>query len=161
MSIIGQRNKAKGRNYPMRSYVKTVSISIAALAAAVFLAGLLYTTVEAKALPRPQTWVDGELFKGVVTPATFDPANGNFDELYNCGANDGPGFKNGVPLISESKPGDRDYNGGRWHLNLPKDATVCAKYGNATTVEDLDPADFDSTDTYFECPLLPSRGGGP
>ena len=24
-------------------------------------------------LDRPQTWVDCELFKGVVTPATFDP----------------------------------------------------------------------------------------
>ena len=146
----------------MRSYVKTVSISIAVLAAAALFAGLLYTTAEARALPRPQTWVDGERFKGVVTPATFDPARGNFDELYNCGAGGGAGFKDGVPLVSESKPGDKDYNGGRWHLNLPNDVAVCAaKYGNATSVEDLDLADFHSTDTYFECPLLPSRAAGP
>ena len=52
----------------------------------------------------------------MVTPATFDPANGNFDELYMC--TDGTTFKDGVPLISESGPGDQDYNGGRWHLNV-------------------------------------------
>ncbi len=146
----------------MRSYLKTVSISIAVLAAAVFLAGLLYTTVEAKALPRPQTWVDGELFNGVVTPATFDPGSGNFDELYSCSGPPGPSFQDGVPLISESKPGDQDYNGGRWHLNVAIDTAAClTAYANATSVEDLTLTDFSSTAVYFECPLLPSRGVGP
>ena len=119
--------------------------------------GLIATTAIASAQgprPRPQTWVDGELFNGVVTPATFSPESGNFDELYDCGALGG--FKDGVPLISESKPGDADYNGGRWHLNLPIDATACADVDN---VEDLDLDLFTSTDTYFECPLLPRRGG--
>ena len=91
---------------------------------------------------RPTTWVDGELFNGVVTPAEFDPANGNFDELYGGCAGEG-GFKGGAPLISESKPGDQDYNGGRWHLNvIDPDLTdvqlalVCEKY------EDADEVDF-------------------
>ena len=104
--------------------------------------------------PRPQTWVDGELFHGVVTPATFDPASDPFDELY-AGGN---GFKDGVPLISESKPGDQDYNGGRWHMNVLKDGVDPNKYANADRVEDLDLDDFDSTTNYFECPLLPRRG---
>ena len=104
--------------------------------------------------PRPQTWVDGELFAGVVTPATFDPANGNFDELYTGGT----GFKDGVPLISESKPGDQDYNGGRWHENVLKPGVDPNKYNGADRVEDLDLSDFESTDNYFECPLLPRRG---
>ena len=104
--------------------------------------------------PRPQTWVDGELFDGVVTPATFKPASDPFDELY-AGGN---GFRDGVPLIAESKPGDQDYNGGRWHLNVLKDTVDPDKYANADRVDDLDPADFNSTDTYFECPLLPRRG---
>ena len=109
--------------------------------------------------PRPQTWVDGELFDGVVTPATFDPASTPFDELY-AGGN---GFKkNGlgerVPLISESKPGDQDYNGGRWHMNVLRGDVDPDKYEDATSVEDLDLADFDSMDRYFECPLLPRRG---
>ena len=105
----------------------------------------------------PQTWVDGELFHGVVTPAKFDPANGRFDELY-MGGN---GFKNGVPLISDSKPGDQDYNGGRWHVNVLKDGVDENKYFDldADRVEGLDIMnDFNSTTMYFECPLLPARG---
>jgi hypothetical protein len=105
-------------------------------------------------LARPQTWADGELFNGVVTPATFHPERDPFDELY-AGGN---GFKDGVPLISESKPGDRDYNGGRWHMNFLKDTVDPDKYAEADRVEDLDLTDFDSTDMYFECPLLPRRG---
>ncbi len=103
---------------------------------------------------RPQAWVDGELFAGVVTPATFNPESDPFDELY-MGGN---GFKDGVPLISESKPGDQDYNGGRWHLNVLKDGVDLDKYANADSLDDLDLADFESTDMYFECPLLPRRG---
>ena len=119
--------------------------------------GLVATTAIASAQgprDRPQSWVDGELFAGLVTPATFNPEHGNFDELYNCGAFGG--FKDGVPLISESKPGDADYNGGRWHLNLPMDASACADVDN---VEDLDLALFMPMNVYFECPLLPRRGG--
>jgi hypothetical protein len=119
------------------------------------LVGLLVTSAVALAqggpLGRPDTWVDGERFAGVVTRATFDPANGNFDELYMC--TDGSTFKDGVPLISESGPGDQDYNGGRWHLNV---STNCDS--TADSVEDLDLSAFTSTDTYFECPLLPRRG---
>ena len=115
--------------------------------------------------PRPQTWVDGERFDGVVTNTAFDPASGPFDELYTLGMGRGF-FRDGVPLISESKPGDQDYNGGRWHLNVLKASVNPAKYANANGVEDLmgveglDLDDFDSTDTYFECPLLPKRGKG-
>ena len=108
-----------------------------------------------KANPRPQTWVDCERFDGVVTPATFNPESDPFDELY---AIPGGSFLDGVPLISESKPGDQDYNGGRWHLNLLKGVVNPNKYATACTVEELDPDDFDSTDSYFECPLLPRRG---
>ena len=75
---------------------------ILALAAIAVFAVAQSAFVEAKARPRPDTWVDGELFAGVVTPATFDPASDPFDELYMGG----DGFKDGVPLISESKPGD-------------------------------------------------------
>ena len=104
--------------------------------------------------PRPQTWVDGELFNGVVTPATFDPASDPFDELY-MGGN---GFLDGVPLISESKPGDQDYNGGRWHLNTLKTGVDPDKYEDAEGVDDLDLNDFEDSGMYFECPLLPLRG---
>jgi hypothetical protein len=110
--------------------------------------------VAAKALPRPQTWVDGELFDGVVTNAAFEPVSGAFDELYTGGN----GFLDGVGLISDAGPGDTNYNGGRWHLNILREGVDPDKYLDASGVNDLDPADFMSTDIYFECPLLPRRG---
>jgi hypothetical protein len=120
-------------------------------------AGLVGTSQVAFAqggpLGRPLTWVDGEVFAGVVTPATFDPALGDFDELYMC--TDGTTFKDGVPLISDAGPGDTDFNGGRWHVNV---STNCDS--TADSVEDLDLSAFESTNTYFECPLLPRRGAG-
>jgi hypothetical protein len=107
-------------------------------------------------LGRPHIWADCELFVSVATPGTFGPDQGPFDELY-AGGN---GFKDGVPLISDSKPGDQDYNGGRWHLNLLKAGVSPDKYENACSVEDLDLSDFESTNDYFECPLQPRRGHG-
>ena len=107
--------------------------------------------------PRPAGWADCELFDGVVTSTSFKPTAGNFDELY-MGGN---GFKDGVGLISESKPGDPDYNGGRWHVNRLKGSVNPNKYVNACRVEDLDLTDFEPTDTYFVCPLLPRRGAQP
>ena len=103
--------------------------------------------------PKPRIWVDCQLFDGLVTPATFDPASDPFDELY-AGGN---GFKNGAPLISDSKPGDQDYNGGRWHRNILKDNVDPDKYSDACSVEDLDLNDFKSTGDYFGCPLLPRK----
>jgi hypothetical protein len=98
-------------------------------------------------------WSDCELFGTVGTPAHFKPSSGNFDELYN-GAN----FMDGVGAISESKPGDQDFNGGRWHVNTLKEGVSTDKYANACSIDDIDPNDFKSTSTYFECPLLPRRG---
>src|SRR6266508_5160102 len=94
------------RNNPFPPRV--VTAALLALAAAV-------TVVLAQGPnARPQAWVDCELFDGFVTQTSFDPNAGPFDELYAGGS----GFKDGVPLISESKPGDRDYSGGRWHMNV-------------------------------------------
>jgi len=127
-----------------------------ALPAALILIGALSALHVARAQgpnPRPQTWVDCERFDGFVTNTHFKPEHGNFDQLYTGGN----GFKDGVPLISESKPGDPDYNGGRWHVNRLKSSVDPDKYRAACRVEDLDLADFESTDSYFECPLLPRR----
>ena len=58
---------------------------------------------------RTQVWADGELFASVVTPTSLKGDKGPFDKLYA-----GAMFKDGIGLISEAKPGDQDYNGGRW-----------------------------------------------
>ena len=103
---------------------------------------------------RTNVWADCQLYASVVTPAKFNPDSDPFDELY---AADFTTFKDGYGLISESKPGDQDYNGGRWHLNVLKSNVDPNKYINACSVEDLDLNDFESTLNYFECPLLPRR----
>jgi hypothetical protein len=97
-------------------------------------------------------WADGQLFGTIGTPANFKPGAGPFDELYT-----GATFLNGIGAISESKPGDQDFNGGRWHVNALKDDVDPGKYAGASSVEELDLGDFEATDTYFECPLLPRR----
>jgi hypothetical protein len=103
---------------------------------------------------RTNVWADCQLYASVVTPATFKPDSDPFDQLY---AANFASFKDGIGLISESKPGDQDYNGGRWHLNVLKDGVNPNKYINACSVEELDLNDFESTPDYFECPLLPRR----
>jgi len=106
--------------------------------------------------PQPAIWADCETFGSLATKSHFKPTAGNFDELYN-GAN----FKDGLGAISESKPGDQDFNGGRWHVNTLKEGVDPNKYWSACSVEDLYGIDsefwndFNSTDVYFECPMLP------
>jgi len=56
-------------------------------------------------------WADDMLFGTVLTPTEL-PAKGKFDKLYNF---DGSGLA-GQRSISEAKPGDQDYNGGRWEV---------------------------------------------
>lgn len=105
--------------------------------------------------PQPPIWADCILYSGIVTPATFKPESDPFDELYALP--EGYLFKDGVPLISDSKPGDQDYNGGRWHMNVLKEDVDPGKYANACMEEDLDLDDFDGTNNYFGCPLRPRK----
>lgn len=105
--------------------------------------------------PQPPIWADCILYSGIVTPATFKPESDPFDELYVLP--EGYLFKDGVPLISDSKPGDQDYNGGRWHMNVLKAGVDPADYANACMEEDLDLNDFEGTDNYFSCPLRPRK----
>lgn len=101
---------------------------------------------------RPQLaiWADCEQFETVGTKSNFKPTAGNFDEIY-VGAN----LPEGLGAISETKPGDQDFNGGRWHVNMLKEDVDPDKYLNTCSVEGLDLNDFESTDVYFECPMIP------
>jgi hypothetical protein len=115
-------------------------------------------TVSKGQRPQPPIWADCILYSGIVAPATFSPRSDSFDELYLMPKEIGEyPFKDGVPLISDSKPGDRDYNGGRWHLNVLKSDVDPAKYDMACKEEDLNLNDFMRTEMYFECPLRPRK----
>jgi hypothetical protein len=109
--------------------------------------------VQASSRSRDAIWADCEPFGTVGTPTDFDPNHGNFDKLFH-GA-----FKDGFGAISESKPGDQDFNGGRWEVWDPNGG-LGDKYADACSYEDLDEADFHKTGEYFECPLLPAPGYG-
>ena len=100
----------------------------------------------------PAIWSDCDTYGTLATKTSFKPTAGNFDEIYV-----GAMFKNGLGAISESHPGDQDYNGGRWHVNTLKAGVDMTKYWDACSVEDLDLSDFESTDVYFECPMLPNN----
>ncbi len=111
-----------------------------------------------KGLPQPPIWADGILYSGIVAKAKFKPESDPFDELYVMPDGDGNfPFKGGVPLISDSKPGDQDYNGGRWHLNVLKEGVDPAKYSGASSDTELDSDDFNYTNMYFSCPLRPRK----
>jgi len=99
----------------------------------------------------PAIWSDCETYGTLGTNTSFKPTAGNFDEIYV-----GAMFKDGLGAISESHPGDQDFNGGRWHVNTLKEGVDVNKYWDACSVEDIDMSDFESTDTYFECPMLPN-----
>jgi hypothetical protein len=118
-------------------------------------AAAVLTSFQKTPIEKGMIWADCVLFETKGTSTSFKPGHGFFDELYTIPS--GGSFANGVTSISEAKPGDMDYNGGRWHVNELAAGVDPAKYANACSVDDLDLADFVSTTTYFECPLLPIR----
>lgn len=56
-------------------------------------------------------WVDGSLYRTVGTPTSL-PDRGPKDGIYVFANLDGQ-----TP-VAEAKPGDRDYNGGRWQVTV-------------------------------------------
>ena len=75
--------------------------------------GLMFSiaagAVNAGGPPAVGFYVDGTLYRTVGTPTDFTgtgaPAS-TYDKIYALG--------NGLRNVAEAKPGDRDFNGGRW-----------------------------------------------
>lgn len=114
-------------------------------------------------------WAGGQLYDTVVTPATFvQPPESSTDALYVFAMN---GL--GQRLVSDSAPGDPDYNGGRWSVQMVvfTPAGIIALDADndgmiddeMTSVDDLTAAEgagyltINAANAYFECPLLPRR----
>jgi hypothetical protein len=80
------------------------------LAAAAALTVTLFAgAVSAGGPPAVGFYVDGDLYRTVGTPTDLSGTGApvrSFDTLYELGS--------GLLSVSEAKPGDRDYNGGRW-----------------------------------------------
>jgi hypothetical protein len=82
---------------------------ITTLAGVGLLVSLLAGAVSAGGPPAVGFYVDGTLYRTVGTPTDFTgtgaPAH-TYDRIYALG--------NGLRNVAEAKPGDRDFNGGRW-----------------------------------------------
>lgn len=88
-------------------------------------------------------------YRTVGTPTDL-PAHGKFDTIYVLG--------HGLANVSESAPGDRDYNGGRWEVRPITWVNISpTQFTNAEQIEQA-AADGDieigMVVKRFECPLI-------
>ena len=115
-------------------------------------------------------WANNNLYDTILTDTAFHlPPVHSTDVLYNFMIR-GLG---GQRAISESAPGDRNYNGGRWSVKLAVftetgkavhdpdgDGIVNFELTNADDVHKhyaLGHVEIIDTAIYFECPLLPRK----
>lgn len=115
-------------------------------------------------------WAHGELYDTVITPTTFvAPPENSTDIIYSFMM---AGLE-GQRSVAESAPGDPDYNGGRWNVQVvvftdlgrqvhdtDHDGMVDFELMSADEVlghYDLGHIDILPANFYFECPMLPRR----
>jgi hypothetical protein len=125
--------------------------TLAALAAATFVLALSVSAVAAGGPPSLSFYVDGQRYRTIATPTdlsnTGAPAS-SFDRIYALG----DGFIN----VAEAKPGDRDFNGGRWMV-IPviwADGVSAVQLTDADTIEAWEEAgmlSFGDPVKYFVC----------
>ena len=104
-------------------------------------------------------YVDDALYRTIGTPTDFSktgaPAH-SFDRIYALGGD--------LLNVAEAKPGDRDFNGGRWMVLPITWNTAPVQLTSAEQVEAAADAGWLSIGAtpvrMFECPVIPLRGGG-
>lgn len=112
-------------------------------------------------------WHDGELYDTVVTPTSFmQPPSHAVDLIFSFAMSGLMGQRS----VSESAPGEPDYNGGKWWVQMVvfTEAGLAALDPGADStidvelksVEEVLQAESDGyltitpTSTYFQCPML-------
>lgn len=116
----------------------------------------------------PAFYVDGDLYRTVGTPTDFSDTGApdhSFDTIYE--------FSGIQKNVAEAAPGDRDYNGGRWmveviHYDVDYDTALAAFDANGSgtfdSAEEVEAAiDAGAITTSagpsFECPVIPLPRG--
>ena len=130
-----------------------------AAAAAALLLSLGASAVAAGGPPSIGFYVDGARYRTVGTPTDFSrtgaPAH-SYDRIYVLGGN--------LLNVADAKPGDRDYNGGRWMV-LPLTWTAGVTPVQLTSAEQV--ATYAAAGMLsiasapvkmFECPVIPVPG---
>lgn len=130
---------------------------ISALAATGLVLSIAAVPVAAGGPPSPGFYVDGAIYATVGTPTdlsgTGAPAD-TYDRIYALG--------NGLRNVAEAKPGDTDFNGGRWTV-LPVTWHVApVQLTSAEQVEAYDAAGWltiaDAPVRQFVCPVIRIQG---
>ena len=132
----------------------------AAATGAALLISVAASTVAAGGPPSLAFYVDDVRYRTVGTPTDFSNTGApawSFDEIYALGS--------GLVNVAEAKPGDRDYNGGRWMV-LPITWAAGVTPTQLTSAEEVHAwADaglltIASTSVkQFECPVIPAHAG--
>ena len=116
----------------------------------------------------PAFYVDGEVYRTVGTPTDFTNTGApdhSFDTIYE--------FSGAQMNVAEAAPGDRDYNGGRWMVEVVDydvdydtalaafDANGSGNFDSAEEVEAaIEAGAITTTDgPSFECPVIPLPRG--
>jgi len=146
-----------------KTILVTASVLLVALAGTAALAGGATRVEDA-------LWGDGVTWDTILTPTSFKQApSHSVDLLYNFGMS-GLG---GQRAVSSNVPGDQEYNGGRWWVQMvvfteqgllahdpDGDGMVNFELTSAAAIADhiaLGHIEVFETATYFECPLLRSK----
>ena len=118
----------------MSRITRTAVLAPAAALATLALAGPAQAGVSG-----PAFWIDGELYRTVATPTDFSdtgaPAS-TYDAIYS--------FAGNQRNVAEAKPGDRDFNGGRWQvhqLSFPSGYAAALASGDANANGQIDSTD--------------------
>lgn len=146
-------------------------VTLSLIAACLMLLAAASTALAEKAVKVDQAiWAHGTLYGTVATPTAFNlPPVQSTDTIYSFMLSGLTGQRS----VSESAPGDRNYNGGRWSVK----AVFFTDQGKAVHDPDNDgQVNFEltsaeqvlqhaalghltiiDTSIYFECPLLPGN----
>ena len=112
---------------------------LTAVPAVAALAGFALAGPAQAGVSGPAFWIDGELYRTVATPTdladTGAPAS-TYDAIYS--------FAGNQRNVAEAKPGDRDFNGGRWQVHelaFPSGYAAALASGDANGNGEIDSTD--------------------
>ena len=123
-----------------------------ALAAVLTVPGLASMAMAQLGPPSGTIYAHDVAYRTVATPRDLPP-HGKFDTIYVLG--------DGLAAVSESAPGDRDYNGGRWEVRPVEFLTISPmQFTNAEDIRaaaDRGEVRIGDVVRRFECPLIRAR----
>jgi len=130
---------------------------VTGIAAAAMLLSVAATSVAAGGPPHVGFYVDGALYRTVGTPTDFSGTgapDSTFDHIYALG--------DGLVNVAEAKPGDQDFNGGRWMVLPVTWNTTPVQLTSAEQVDDYAAHGWltiaETPVREFECPVIPVGG---